>query len=281
MSDESLTWEQAVAWLRKQPDQQDLVRACYYDLPTINAAQRFERSEEWTAIKKLLTSHLPGKVLDIGAGNGISSFSFAKAGCNVTALEPDLSSTVGLGAIKDLKESFNLNIDVHQAYGESIPFQNQTFDIVYGRQVLHHAQDLKQLCNEASRVLKSGGVFITTREHVISSEHDLPLFLESHPLHKLYGGEMAFLRRDYCQAIRDSGLKIKYILGPYDSVINYSPTTSTQNQVYLVQRLQWFLGKRLSNTLINSDTCYKLINHFRSWQCSTPGRLYSFIAIKP
>jgi 2-polyprenyl-3-methyl-5-hydroxy-6-metoxy-1,4-benzoquinol methylase len=281
MSDESLTWEQAVAWLRAQPKQQDLVEACYYDLPIINAAQRFEQSEEWLAVKKLLASCLPGKVLDIGAGNGVSSFSFAKAGCAVTAIEPDLSSTVGLEAIKTLTESHNLNIQAIQAQGEAIPFPNDTFDIVYGRQVLHHARNLKQLCVEASRVLKPGGIFIATREHVISSEKDLSLFLENHALHALYGGENAFLLRDYCQGIKETGLQFKLILGPYDSEINYAPTTSSQNRALIQKKLDRFIGKSASNILIRSSTFYQMINQIRSWQCGTPGRLYSFLATKP
>jgi ubiquinone/menaquinone biosynthesis C-methylase UbiE len=274
MSDESLTWEQAVAWLRAQPEQQDLVEACYYDLPTINAAKRFEQSEEWLAVKKLLASCLPGKVLDIGAGNGVSSFSFAKAGCAVTAIEPDLSSTVGLEAIRTLAEGHNLNI-------QAIPFPSNTFDIVYGRQVLHHARDLKQLCIEASRVLKPGGIFIATREHVISTSKDLPLFLENHPLHALYGGEHAFLLQEYIQAIKEAGLQIKLTLAPYDSEINYAPTTSSQNRTLIQKKLERFIGKSASNILISSSIFYQMINQIRSWRCRTPGRLYSFLATKP
>jgi ubiquinone/menaquinone biosynthesis C-methylase UbiE len=281
MSDESLTWEQAVAWLRAQPEQKDLVKACYYDLPTINAAQRFEQSEEWLAVKKLLASYLPGKVLDIGAGNGVSSFSFAKAGCAVTAIEPDLSSTVGLEAIRTLADSHNLNIQAIQAQGEAIPFLNNSFDIVYGRQVLHHSRDLKQLCIEASRVLKPGGIFIATREHVISTSQDLPLFLENHPLHALYGGEHAFLLQEYREAITEAGLQIKLILGPYDSEINYAPTTSSQNRALIQKKLERFIGKSASNILISSSIFYQMINQIRSWQCTTPGRLYSFLATKP
>lgn len=280
MSDERLTWEQAIAWLRAQPEQQELVEACYYDLPTINAAKRFEQSEEWLAVKKLLSPCLPGKVLDIGAGNGVSSFSFAKAGCAVTAIEPDLSSTVGLEAVKTLAESHNLNIQAIQAQGEAIPFPNGTFNVVYGRQVLHHARDLKQLCTEVSRVLKPGGIFIATREHVISSERDLPLFLENHPLHALYGGENAFLLRDYCQAIKETGLQIKLILGPYDSEINHAPTTFSQNRAHILQRLQRYIGKSAANILISSSSFYQMINQIRSWRCRTPGRLYSFLATK-
>ncbi len=41
---------------------------------------------------------------------------------------------------------------------------------------------------EFFRVLKPGGRLIAI-ENVISSKNDLPVFLDQHPLHKLYGGE--------------------------------------------------------------------------------------------
>jgi ubiquinone/menaquinone biosynthesis C-methylase UbiE len=281
MSDKFLTWEQAIDWLRRQPDQPELVEACYYDLPVSNAAKRFEQSHEWIAIKELLAPWLPGKVLDLGAGNGISSFSFAQVGCPVTAVEPDPSTTVGLGAIKELSEMCNSPIQAVQARGESLPFEDHSFDIVYGRQVLHHASNLRQLCIEAARVLKPGGVFVATREHVISSSKDLSIFLESHPLHSLYGGENAFFLKDYCKAIKNSGLQLRLTLGPYDSEINYSPTTLSENRVHIRQKLERYTGKPIADMLLNSKTIYQSINRLRSWRDKTPGRLYSFIAYKP
>ena len=35
-----MTWEQAVQWLREQPDMQGLVQACYFDDPLAQAAER-------------------------------------------------------------------------------------------------------------------------------------------------------------------------------------------------------------------------------------------------
>jgi hypothetical protein len=74
-------------------------------------------------------------------------------------------------------------------------------------------------------VLKTGGTFIATREHVISRRQDLPIFLAQHPLHKLYGGENAFLLREYIDAIQWSGIEITAILNSYQSDINLYPDT--------------------------------------------------------
>ena len=281
MKGENLTWEQAVDWLRSQPEMQQLVKDCYFDLPTIDAARRFSESDEWISVKALLSSHLPGKVLDIGAGAGISSYSFAKEGCEVIAIEPDPSTTVGLQSIINLSQACNLNIHAQQACGEALPYTDNLFDIVYGRQVLHHARDLEKLCTEAKRVLKPGGLFIATREHVISHSEDLETFLQSHPLHALYSGENAYLLKEYTQAIQKSGLKIKSILGPFDSIINYSPVTATQNREMSKALLKRLFGETLASFLSRSTIIYNAINHYRSWRCATPGRLYSFLATKP
>ena len=179
------TWEEAVSWLISQPEKQELIKACYYDKPLKSAAERYWNSEEWDNIKKLFPLH-PGTALDIGAGNGIASYALAKDGWQVKALEPDSSNLVGVGAIRKLASEHSLPIEVVQEFGEKLPFENQTFDLVFARQVLHHAQDLQQLCNEIYRVLKPGGIFIAVRDHVISSERDLPKFLSLHPLHNLW-----------------------------------------------------------------------------------------------
>jgi len=47
MSETSSAWEDAVEWLRSQPDEQDLVLNAYYDDPLIAAARRYWESCEW------------------------------------------------------------------------------------------------------------------------------------------------------------------------------------------------------------------------------------------
>lgn len=275
------SWEEAVLWLRNQPDQQRLVQQCYYDDPVLAAAERFSSSEEWQAVLQLLHTHIPGKVLDIGAGRGISSYAFAKAQCGVTALEPNPSSIVGVGAIEQLTIDGQPAITITQATGETLPFPAETFDVVYGRAVLHHAQDLAQFCAEASRVLRSGGIFLATREHVISKPEDLPLFLKNHPLHWLYGGENAHLLSSYIAAINKAGLRIEATLGPYATVINYSPMIRANFKSQFAQSLARILGGRVSHWLAHQEVAEALYGQYRSWRSSQPGRLYSFLALKP
>ena len=271
-----MTWEEAVQWLRVQPDQQELVKSCYYDDPLVIAVERFSSSPEWQAVQQLLQPYLPGDVLDLGAGRGISSYAFAQSGSNVTALEPDSSQIVGAGAIRALVQQTQLPIQIVQEYGETLPFPDHTFDVVYGRAVLHHARDLKQLCQESARVLKPGGAFLATREHVISHKADLPRFFEAHSLHRYYGGENAFLLAEYTTAIEQAGLQLQQVIAPYDSVINHGTPQDLQSN--LKQSLSRFFGSGLTEPL----AAQPFVQALYRWRLAhVPGRLYSFLAVKP
>jgi len=262
------SWEEAVQWLKNQPGQAELVRACFYDDPLRDAAERYYQSTEWQAVRKLIGRKY-GAALDLGAGRGISSYALARDGWQVSALEPDPSNIVGAGAIRALAQEASLDIQVEQNWGESLPFPDNYFDLVYGRAVLHHARDLGQLCREASRVLKPGGIFIATREHVISESDDLPDFLSSHPLHKLYGGEHAYLLDEYLEAINTSGLVLTKVLNPCQSDINLYPETTYGFKKILGAR------KHVPAFLIPDFMLTR-----QGEKNNEPGRLYSFVGRK-
>ena len=264
-----MTWEEAVIWLRSQPDQAQLVKDCFYDDPLTAAAERYFKSTEWQAVRKLLPRP-PGRALDLGAGRGISSYALAREGWNVVALEPDPSGIVGTAAIRRLASESGLSIRVVEAWGERLPFPDQAFDVVYCRQVLHHASDLNQLCREISRILKKDGIFIATREHVISKRKDLSIFLANHPLHHLCGGEHAYTLKEYRSAIEGGGLTIRKMLAPRDSDINLFPLHAEDLKRRLAGRIGYILANRL---LEHAMTILNILDR-------TPGRLYSFVAKK-
>lgn len=279
-----MTWEQAVQWLRSQPEKSELVRACYYDDPVVEAASRYWASGEWNAIRRLLPLQL-GKALDLGAGRGISSYALAKDGWRVSALEPDPSELVGAGAIQTLAAVSGLPISVVMEYSESLPFDDNTFELVNCRQVLHHARDLRQTCQEIHRVLKPGGMMVATREHVISRREDLDAFLNGHDLHRFYGGENAFLLEEYREALLEAGFRIVKQLGPWESPINYFPLTE---QAHFDRSTYWFTrvwGRRISSAIFSPNHVvggwlFQALTRFHSRLDHSPGRLYSFVAVK-
>lgn len=282
----TLSWEQAVQWLRDKPDQQELVRACYYDDPLLEAAERFWQSLEWKSIEVLLPPAHGGRALDLGAGRGISSYALAKEGWRVSALEPDPSTLVGSGAIQALARDSGLQIEVVTEFSEKLPFADGSFELVNCRQVLHHARDLPQTCREVFRVLKPGGHMIATREHVISKPEDLQVFLKSHPLHHLYGGENAFLLSEYTGAIVGAGLQLNKVIAPFDSPINYFPMTEAQWVAICTTPIAKRLGQGFTEKLFSrkhglGELLVPLLAKVVNWRNKSPGRLYSFVAEKP
>lgn len=268
-NDKPLTWEEAVLWLRNQPGQRELVEACFYDDPLLAAAKRYYASTEWEAVKRLLPDG-PGRALDLGAGRGISAYALARDGWKVVALEPDPSSIVGAGAILALSKEAGLDIEVVREWGEQLPFAAAEFDLVHCRQALHHARDLGRLCAEIGRVLKPRGRFVATREHVISRKEDLPRFLKSHPLHYLYGGENAYLLREYRSAIESAGIRLTGIFNPLQSDINAFPETLQGIKRGIARRVGLPIHQLIPHFALS--VLGKLINH--------PGRLYSFVGEK-
>jgi len=271
MKGELLSWEEAVLWLKKQPDKKDIVRFCYYDDPLSESAERFYHSTEWQAVQTVLSDIQCGKALDIGAGRGISSYALAQDRWQVTALEPNPSSIVGSDAIKQLSRDENLTITVIEEHGETLPFGDNSFDLVYGRAVLHHVKNLEKFCQEMVRVLRPGGLLIVTREHVLSRKKDLQAFLKTHPLHSLYGGENALLLDEYIDALFTTGLDLKKVIAPYDSDINLFP----QTQSLYKEKLSRKAGISIPDCLFKG-VLVPLLNKIDT----TPGRLYSFIGTK-
>jgi len=190
---------------------------------------------------------------------------------------------VGGGAIRALAAESGLPIRVVEEFSERLPFSDGTFDVVFARAVLHHTRDLEAACREFFRVLKPGGLFIAIREHVISREEDLPRFLDLHPLHKLYGGEHAYLLKQYVAAIGQSGFANLKVVSPWQSPLNYAPYSLATLKAEVARRVGRGVPGvgRMVNSLLELPGVWPLTRKILDWFDNRPGRLYSFVATRP
>ncbi len=110
-------------------------------------------------LRKLVGGELDrgyGRSLEIGAGTGYFSLNLLKAGvvreATCTDISPGMVSALGSNA-----QRLGLDVRAARAEAESLPFPDDSFDLVLGHAVLHHLPNLERAFSEFHRVLAPGG----------------------------------------------------------------------------------------------------------------------------
>lgn len=105
--------------------------------------------------KTLDLLNLTGKerVLEVGASFTWGSWRFAQKGCEVVALDvTNYLETSDIYFEKDNSYYHRVMADMSQ-----LPFQDNSFDLIFSHSVIHHCKDLDKLFKEFHRVLRPGG----------------------------------------------------------------------------------------------------------------------------
>jgi len=110
-------------------------------------------------LRKLLGSELDDgydRSLEIGAGTGYFSLNLMQAGvvshATCTDISPGMVSTLSANARR-----LGLAVKAARADAESLPFADESFDLLLGHAVLHHLPNLRRAFAEFHRVLRPGG----------------------------------------------------------------------------------------------------------------------------
>jgi SAM-dependent methyltransferase len=111
-------------------------------------------------VRKLLGDDLAtgfDRSLEIGAGTGYFSLNLLQAGIVRDATCTDISPGM-VATLSDNARRLGLaRVTATPADAESLPFPDESFDIVLGHAVLHHLPDLERSFSEFHRVLAPGG----------------------------------------------------------------------------------------------------------------------------
>ena len=97
-----------------------------------------------------------GDALEIGAGTGYFSLNLMQAGLIERATATDISPGM-LATLEENAERLGLEVQTAAAEAETLPFGDESFDLVFGHAVLHHIPDLGRAFSEFARVLRPGG----------------------------------------------------------------------------------------------------------------------------
>lgn len=107
----------------------------------------------------------PGKLLDVGCGNGQFLATMREMGWEVLGVEPDGQ------AVKMAQKRFGLN--VYEGALEKIAFPDDSFDAITMSHVVEHLSDPTGTLRECQRVLKRGGRLVLTVPNIESLGHRL------------------------------------------------------------------------------------------------------------
>jgi 2-polyprenyl-3-methyl-5-hydroxy-6-metoxy-1,4-benzoquinol methylase len=93
-------------------------------------------------------------LLEVGCGMGTDLLQFARGGAKVTGV--DLTSR-SIEISRQHLTVYGERGDFAISDGESLPFADESFDVVYSNGVLHHTPDTAGAVREVHRVLRPGG----------------------------------------------------------------------------------------------------------------------------
>lgn len=113
------------------------------------------RTSTMVGVREFLGDLRGRRVLEYGCGVGEISTLLAKSGARVTTFDLSPKSVVTCRERAKLN-GVDCNIQLAVAAGECLPYADESFDVIFGKAILHHL-DAELGWIDISRVLKQGG----------------------------------------------------------------------------------------------------------------------------
>ncbi|MFJ8199661.1 class I SAM-dependent methyltransferase [Streptomyces sp. NPDC096152] len=182
--------------------------ARYYARVSVAAETRLGMA----GVRERLLAGLTGRVIEIGAGNGLNFAHYPGTVSEVVAIEPE--RLLRRHAVRAALRA-DVPVDVVPGAAEALPVKSEAFDAVVLALVLCSVRDVPRALAEARRVLRPGGE-VRFFEHGRGGGPAMRLTqraLDRTLWPPLSGG--CHLARDPVAALRDAGFR----LGPYRRVL--------------------------------------------------------------
>ncbi|RDU15612.1 class I SAM-dependent methyltransferase [Citrobacter freundii] len=199
-----------------------------------------------------LSAFPQARVLDMGCGAGHASFVAAQHVKLVVAY--DLSSQMLEVVAEAAKDRGLENIATRQGYAESLPFEDNVFDVVISRYSAHHWHDVGRALREVNRVLKPGGVLIV-----------MDVMSPGHPVRDIW--------LQTVEALRDTSHVRNYSSGEWLSLINDANLIA---DTLLTDRL----ALEFSSWVARMRTPAALSDAIRAYQQSASAQVKDYFALQ-
>jgi ubiquinone/menaquinone biosynthesis C-methylase UbiE len=111
-------------------------------------------SRSMQLLHELLTLPPGVDLCDVACGTGHLALSFAGVAHRIVGVDPAPRMLAALGR---LAQERGISVETVEAYSESLPFPDSSFDLVVSRLAPHHFRDIGRAISEMTRITRVGG----------------------------------------------------------------------------------------------------------------------------
>lgn len=163
-------------------------------------------------VSKFILQERPGKLLDIGCGDGAFTMRFIRQGFSVYGvdlMQGQVKKALGNG----------LQACVHDISASPLPYPDETFSLLFAGEVIEHLVDTTAFLRDMYRVLEPQGCLVLTTPNLASFENRIRLLFGFYPEwveYQLEGGQghvRAYTPRTIKRHLMDAGFVVEKHVG--------------------------------------------------------------------